>query len=299
MKLTPLQLTALGQDLRLRVRGQTEALTWLLDALTRQELETVPPPGPRGCFVFAGPTGVGKTETARVLAEHLFSPEALLRIDCSEYKTLDSLTALLGDTAGNRGRLGRAYDRHPEGLWLFDEIEKAHPELVQLFLQMVEPGRLTLTCGETLDLRGHYLILTTNLGSAEILGREHLTFTSLERHVLRCLERFLSPELQGRFNRYARPLVFAPLRREAQAEILVQRLDALVRWHLERGRRVEIDPEVFQFLLYRGFSPRLGARPLLAFIEEQVGNAVADDLMNGGKGNGTLVVEGDRLRLRP
>jgi ATP-dependent Clp protease ATP-binding subunit ClpB len=287
----------LEATLQRRIRGQAEALARVIEAIRRRELNTVPQHGPRGCYIFAGPTGVGKTETAKTIAAVLFGADGFLRIDCSEYKTLDSLAALLGDPAGNRGRLGRAHDRSREGVWLWDEIEKGHPELVQLFLQMADAGRLTLACGDTLDLSGLYLILTTNLGSAEIIGREHLTFTSLERHVVRCIEQFLSPELVGRFTRYAKPIVFRPLDRAVQAEITEQRQNDLILWQQGQARQIEVHPDVLLFLIYRGFSARLGARPLLGFIEEQIGNAIAESLIAGGTGSGTLVVVEDRLKL--
>ncbi|HOB98274.1 MAG TPA: AAA family ATPase [Verrucomicrobiota bacterium] len=297
MNTTKQKLSELEAALERRIKGQPEALTSLTQAFRRRELNTVPHYGLRGCYIYAGPTGVGKTESVKTIAEVLFGPDAFLRIDCSEYKTIESFTALLGDPSGNRGRLGRAYDRNREGIWLWDEIEKAHPELVQLFLQMADAGRLTLACGETLDLSGLYLVLTTNLGSAEIIGREHLTFTSLERHVVRCIEQFLSPELVGRFTRYAKPIVFRPLGRAVQAEITEQGLNDLIRWHQQQGRQIKVHPDVLPFFIYRGFSARLGARGLLGFIEKQIGNAVAENLMAGGTGSGTLVAAEDRLKL--
>jgi ATP-dependent Clp protease ATP-binding subunit ClpA len=164
-------LSALEQALHQRIYGQQEVLSRLFRAIKRRELKTVPQRGPRGAFFFAGPTGVGKTEAAKTVAEVLFGAACFLRIDCSEYKTLASAEGLLGNRAGDRGRLGQAHDQAPSGVWLWDEIEKAHPELVQLFLQMADEGRVTLACGETLDLRNIYLIVTSNLGSAEIIGR--------------------------------------------------------------------------------------------------------------------------------
>jgi ATP-dependent Clp protease ATP-binding subunit ClpA len=290
------KLSVLEQALRHRIRGQDEVLSRLFRAIKRRELKTVPQRGPRGAFFFAGPTGVGKTETAKVVTEVLFGADSFLRIDCSEFKTLASMEGLLGNRAGDRGRLGQAYDHTPNGVWLWDEIEKAHPELVQLFLQMADEARVTLACGETLDLRNLYIIVTSNLGSAEIIGREYLTFTSLERHVVNAIEQFLRPELLGRFGK---PFVFRPLGREVQTQITGQRLDDLLAWELEQGWQLKVHPEVLPFLIHRGFSPRLGARPLLGFIEEMVGDAVAESLWNGGAGAGQLIVNGERLEVAP
>lgn len=296
MKTNIEKLLRLNQKFGHRIHGQAEALARLWQAVARRVLDAAPQHGPPGCYLFAGPTGVGKTLTALTLAEGLFGDRKLLRIDCSEYKTLDSLKSLLGDLAEDRGRLGRAYDESPEGVWLWDEIEKGHPELVQLFLQMGDAARLTLTCGETLDLSRIYLVVTTNLGSAEIIDREHLTFTSLEKHVVGCIEQYFRPELRARFGD---PFVFRPLSRDTQAGIAEQRLNEVMQWHAEKGRRIVLHPEVLLFLIHRGFSRRLGARPLVAFIEASIGNAVAENILAGGDGSGLLVVDGGKLKLIP
>lgn len=288
------RLAALSVELSRRIRGQDEVLDRLVEEIVRRELNTVPQTGCRGALFFAGPTGVGKTETARLLAAQLFGPAAFVRFDCSEFKTPEVVAALLGSRQGDPVRFAQAYAQAPRGLWLFDEIEKSDPAFVQLFLQMTDAGRLTLADGRTLDLAGLYLVLTSNLGSAEILGRKHLPFASLEKHVLHCIQRHLRPELLGRFKR---PFVFRPLTREVQAEITEQRLSDLVTWERQQGRQLTYDPAVVPFLLQRGFSPRLGARPLLDKIHELVGNAIAEDLLEGGRGHGRLVIEGTQLRL--
>jgi ATP-dependent Clp protease ATP-binding subunit ClpA len=287
----------LHPHLTARIRGQPEVLTRLAAAVLRSELAAVPRRGSRGCFFFAGPTGVGKTATALALADFAFGPHRLVRFDCSEFKTLDSVTSLLGDRGQDCGRFGQAYARVPKGIWLFDEIEKAHPEFVHLFLQMTDAGRLTLANGETLDLGELYLIVTSNLGSTEILGREHLPFTSLERHVVRSIQRHLRPELLGRFGA---PFVFRPLARAVQAEIAQFHLRALLDWQEQQhGRRIVADDAIVRFLLQVGFSPRLGARPLLDTLREQVGNAIVASLLAGGNGSGRLAVAGNGLQLLP
>ena len=294
MQVTRERLVALRSELPRRIRGQDEPLDRLMRAIERRELQAVPQLGPRSSFLFAGPTGVGKTESAEVIAEVLFDQRELLRIDCSEYQTLASFEGLLGNRSGYRGRLGTAYDRCPYGIWLWDEIEKAHPNLIHLFLQMSGAARLTLACGDSLDLRGFYLIVTSNLGSAEIIGRDHLTFTSLERHVVRCIEQYFRPELLGRFEY---PFVFRPLSRKAQAEITEQHFRQVLAYQQQLGRQVRFEPEVLSFLIHRGFSPRLGARRLLHFIHQSVGDAVAANLLAGGTGTGSLIVNGERLIL--
>jgi len=287
-------LGSLSHQLRLRVKGQPEVVSRLSAALIRRETGSVPQRGPRGKFFFAGPTGTGKTFTAQGVAEILFGHGHLVIFDCSEFKTIGSVASLLGDRNGDQGRFGAAYSKVPAGVYLFDEIEKGHLEFVDLFLQMAGDGRVTLANGQTIDLSGIYLFVTSNLGSAEILGRQHLPFASLERHVVRRVQQHLRPELLGRFGR---PFVFRALNRETQTEIALQKLEHLIEWQSERGRHITCDPEVVAFLMHRGFSNRLGARPLLDVIEEFVGNAMAENLLPGGPGSGRLVVCGDHLKL--
>lgn len=287
-------LQRLQNDLVAEIRGQPQVLSRLAAAVRRREHGTIPPRGCRDNLLFAGTTGVGKTETARVLTRFLFGEERLVRLDCSEFKTLESVMALLGDRQGDRGRFGQAHDRVAHGVWLFDEIEKAHPEFVELFLQMTDAGRITLANGETLDLADLYLVGTTNLGSAEILDRPHLPFTSLEKHVVRAIQRHLRPELLGRFGT---PFVFRPLGRAVQAEITELHFGRLLEWQTTQGRRITYVPEALELILQCGFSRKLGARPLLDTLDELVGNAIVENLDCGGNGSGQLVVAGDRLQL--
>jgi ATP-dependent Clp protease ATP-binding subunit ClpA len=294
-KPAPGELLQLYDQLSARVRGQPEVHKRLCEFLVRRELEAVPQRGPRGLFFFAGPTGVGKTETARCIADVLFGPGRLAFFDCSGIKTLEGVMSLIGNSNGDRGRFGAAHSQVPRGVWIFDEIEKGHSELAHLFLQLADTGQLMLASGEKLDLGGIYVLVTSNLGSAEILGRRHLPFATLERHVVRCVQRHLRPELLGRFGR---PYVFRPLGREIQTEIAGQHLLRVIRWQSEaKGRHITFDQTVVSLLVQRGFSDRLGARPLLEILDELVGNAVVEDLASGGGGNGRLVVSGDRLQL--
>lgn len=288
------RLAQLSATLTRRIRGQDDVIERLVEEIVRRELKVVPQAGCRGALFFAGPTGVGKTETAKLLATELFGESAFVRFDCSEFKTPETVAALLGDRQGDPGRLGEAHAQVPVGLWLFDEIEKSHREFIHLFLQMTDAGRLTLASGQPLDLSGLYLVLTSNLGSAEIIGRKHVPFTSLENRVVECIQRHLRPELLARFKR---PFVFRPLTREVQTQIAGQCLLDLIGWQREHGRNLTFDPAVIDFLVQRGFSPRLGARPLLDTIHELIGNAIANDLLEGGPGNGRLVLDGQQLRL--
>ncbi len=278
------------------VRGQHEVVTALSVSVQIRELNLVPQRGAKGAYIFAGPTGVGKTLLASTLASTLSEDPGFVRFDCSEFKTLESYDRLFGNRQGDVGLIGQRYRQVPRGVWLFDEIEKAHPEFVQLFLQGVDAARLSLANGEVLDLSGIYFVLTTNLGCAEIIGRKHLPFTSLEKHVIRSIERWMRPELRGRFSK---PLVFRPLTRETQCEIADMHLDAIVQHNAEQGRMISVDEGVGEFLIQRGYSPRLGARDLVRTIDELVGAAIRDSLLSGGNGTGKLMVQGDGLALVP
>jgi ATP-dependent Clp protease ATP-binding subunit ClpB len=295
---TPLRtanIRQLRELLAARILGQDQILDRLVSAILRIECGGVPPGGCARCFLLAGPTGVGKTETAQGIAELVFGPGRLARFDCAEFKTLDQVRDLTGEAGRTEGRFQQAFAKVSRGVWLFDEIEKAHPEFVHLFLAMTEANRVTVASGETLDLSGLYLVVTTNLGSAEILGREHLPFVSLERHVVRSIERHFRPELLRRFGQ---PYVFRPLDRDTQERIVALHLDRFLAWHASQGRTLMSDPEVVRFLALAGFSRRLGAGPLLAAIHQHVGDAVVADLMSGGTGSGRLAVDGESLVLR-
>lgn len=287
-------LIDLERDLSTIVRGQLEVVTALSEWVQCRELNVVPQRGAKGAYIFAGPTGVGKTLLAESLAKLLGDGNGFVRIDCSEFKTLESYDRLFGDRQGDIGLIGQRYRQVPKGVWLFDEIEKAHPEFVQVFLQGVDAARLTTATGDVLDLRGIYFILTTNLGCAEIIGRKHLPFTSLEKHVVRSIEQWMRPELRGRFSK---PLVFRPLSRETQREITAMHLDAIIKHNVVQGRTIGKNEEVVEFLVQRGCSPRLGARDLARNIEELVGAAIKKAAFSGHNGDGTLIVQGDALAM--
>ena len=280
-------LHRLLENFTTRIRGQPQVLSRLVDALLRRELNAVPQRGARGAFFFAGPPGVGKSETALTAAELVFGPGHLVRFDCSEIKTLEAFASLLGNRTGDRGRFGQAYAECPNGVWLFDEIEKSHPEFVHLFLQMTDAARITLTNGETLDLSRIYLFVTSNLGSAQIQGRLHLPFASLERHVTRCVRRRLLPE---NLNRFGPPYVFRPFSSEVKAEILAQKLEGFIAWQKAQGRHIEVAPSVLRFLQQRGFSDESGARSLVRLIDELAGNPIVQERLAGRDGSGRLEI---------
>lgn len=288
-------LKLLGSELRKRICGQSHATDRLTAAVLRRETRSVPPLARERCLIFAGPTGVGKTETAKALASLVFCEGAFQRFDCGEFRTVDRVASLLGNRTGDRGFLGDAFSATPRGVWLFDELEKANPEFLPLLMAMTDAGRLTLANGETLDLSQLYLIATTNQGSAEILGRRRLPFATLENHVIRSIHRHFRPELVARF---LPPFVFRPLDPETKVRIVSLHLGRFLEWHARQGCRIEAGPSVLQFLVQAGYSSRLGARPLVDAIHQYVGDALVSSRLAGHSGSGQLVVVGDRLHLR-
>ena len=211
-------------------------------------------------------TGVGKTEITLAFTEFLFGGDKLFRFDMSEYQTQESLGILLGARLGERGTLGMAYDKSPSGTLLFDEIEKAHPRVLDVFLQILDAARVTMASGDTLDFSRHYIVLTSNLGAAEILHLQHSTQATLERHVLTRAQQSLRPEM---FARITEKLVFNRLSYDHQLEIAALLLANELKFLLEKGHELAVDESVLPFLVRRGFHPKLGARPLRDAIEKQ------------------------------
>jgi ATP-dependent Clp protease ATP-binding subunit ClpA len=279
------------------ILGQAEVIDGIADAVALRELEMAPPRGCRAAFLFVGPTGVGKTETALAIAKALYGAGRLVRIDCSEFSQPESLKVVLGDGVSSKGRLASTYDRAPAAVWLFDEIEKGCSEFKDLLLQITDAGQLTVASGQVLDFSNIYVIATSNLGTREILEKEHLRFTSLEKHVVRSLEEWLRPELLARFET---PFVFRPLDWDVQKQIVRKRLDELVAWQFKRhGRQITYRNDTVEHLIAVGFSRRYGARHLIRIIDRLLGRAVLRELRTGRTGDGDIVPDGEGLRVIP
>ena len=178
------RLRNLTQTLNAEIRGQPHIIPRVVSVLQRGELGLCKAGRPRGSFLFLGPTGVGKTELTQVFTSALFGGEKLLRFDMSEFQTQESLGLLLGARAGESGFLGSAYSRTKTGTLLFDEVEKAHPRIMDVFLQILDAARVPIATGETLDLSGFYIVMTSSIGSAELMALQHSAKSTLERHVL-------------------------------------------------------------------------------------------------------------------
>ena len=280
-----------------QIRGQDYVISRVVPVLHRGELGLSTPGRPRGSFLFLGPTGVGKTELTLAFTRYLFGNEKLFRFDMSEYQTQESLGLLLGGKLGEIGLLGLAVAKSSTGTLLFDEIEKAHPRVLDVFLQILDAARVTMANGETLDLSGFYIVFTSNLGGADILNLQHSSFATMERHVLARAQQSLRPEL---FARITEKLVFDRLSYDVQLDIAKLHIDREFAFLRGKGFNVTADKSIISFIMQRGFHPRLGARPLRDAIEKHLRGAIADaTLAEVGTTLAEFVVCGNELLVRP
>jgi ATP-dependent Clp protease ATP-binding subunit ClpA len=257
------RLNQLEPDLREAIRGQDHIISTVVERIIIGESGLATPGRPKGSFFFVGPTGVGKTELARVLARRLYDSEPL-RLDMAEFAADDAIKNFIGDQSGSLGRFGNFLDQHHGGIFLVDEIEKAHRDVVNIFLSVLDAARVTCGTGRTFDLSGFYFIFSSNLGALDILRAKHLNFTQIEKHVLAQVANAFRPEFLGRIDA---KLVFRKLAYEVQVEIAQMNLDRELTFLAERGHTITFAEDVLTFLLQVGFDKYLGARPLNKAME--------------------------------
>jgi ATP-dependent Clp protease ATP-binding subunit ClpA len=280
-----------------RILGQNHVIPPVVSALHRGEFGLTTPNRPRGSFLFLGPTGVGKTELSLAFTDYVLGKEKLFRFDMSEYQTQESLGVLLGGRVGEVGLLGMARAKSATGTLLFDEIEKAHPRVLDLFLQILDAARVTMASGETLDLSGFYIVFTSNIAAAEILNLQHSSFATMERYVLAKAQQALRPELYARITE---KLVFKRLSYDVQMEIARLHIGRELSFLESKGFDLTVGHAVVSFLMQRGFHPRLGARPLRDTVERHLRDAVADALLaRVASRRLEFIVSGNDLVLRP
>ena len=282
------KLLKLGAHLHQRVVGQDEAVDAIADAVVRARAGIQDPERPIGSFIFLGPTGVGKTELARTLAAYLFNDEkALIRIDMSEYMEKHAVARLIGAPPGyvgyeEGGQLTEAVRRKPFSVVLFDEVEKAHPDVFNLLLQILDEGRLTDSQGRTVDFRNTVLIMTSNIGSAEILEFEGATtsehYQSMKSEVLELMKHHFRPEF---LNRVDETVVFHALEREQLVAIVDIQLERLRRRLAEKRIELELTDEAKRFIAEAGYDPVYGARPIKRMIQKSVETEIARKLLSG------------------
>ena len=300
------RLTKLEAELGIRVIGQRLAVTAVANAVRRARAGLQDPNRPTGSFIFLGPTGVGKTETARALAEFLFDDErAMVRLDMSEYMERHSVARMIGAPPGyvgfeEGGQLTEAVRRRPYSVLLFDEIEKAHPDVFNILLQILDDGRLTDSQGRVVDFRNTVIIMTSNLGSSYIVEAgpqaDEQSWGAVEQRVREELRRHFRPEF---LNRVDDVIVFRPLTREDLVHIVDLQLGGLDRLLEQRHLRLEVTPEAKQLLAEQGYDPVYGARPLKRVIQRELQNPIALEVLEGTYRDGdTIVVRRDEGHLR-
>ncbi len=299
------RLTHLEDHLHERVVNQSEAITAVSNAVRRSRAGLQDPDRPVGSFIFLGPTGVGKTETARALAEFLFDDEeAMVRIDMSEYMERHAVSRLIGAPPGyvgyeEGGQLTESVRRRPYTVVLFDEVEKAHPEVFNVLLQILDDGRLTDGQGRTVDFRNAVLIMTSNLGSSYILEHQGDDWAAVEDKVREALRQNFRPEF---LNRVDEILVFQPLGKQELEQVVGMQLERLAALARERQVELEVTPAARKTIAEAGFDPAFGARPIKRAIQHLVSDPLAMAFLEGRFHDGDVIEvdtgDGETLQFR-
>ncbi|MBL9219066.1 MAG: ATP-dependent Clp protease ATP-binding subunit [Opitutaceae bacterium] len=288
-------LAGMESHLRSRLLGQDHLLGRAAAMFQRGEMGLATSGRPRGSCLLIGPTGTGKTELVLLSGDYLFGPENRCRFDLSEYARPDAVARFLGVDRKDPGDLGRALRGRKCGILHFDELEKSHPTLWDIFLQLLDPGHVTLATGERVSVAPFYLSFTSNLGGAEAMRMEQSTFASVERTVLRRLTQTLRPELVERIEE---KWVFARLTPEVQREVCALRVaDELGRLRA-LGHDVQISRAALEFLVREGFDPHVGARRLRNTVERHLRDAVVRGLLAHGAACGEIEPDGPAPRLK-
>jgi ATP-dependent Clp protease ATP-binding subunit ClpB len=288
------KLVHMEERLRHRVVGQDDALGRVSNAVRRSRAGLSDTKRPIGSFIFLGPTGVGKTELARALAEFLFDDEKLMiRIDMSEYMEKHSVSRLIGAPPGyvgyeEGGQLTEQVRRHPYSVILFDEIEKANPDVFNVLLQILEDGRLTDGKGRTVDFRNTVLVMTSNVGSTAIFELSNKDPDRARKEAMGALRASFRPEF---INRIDEIVIFNPLGKEQLAKIVGLLLKSVEKLLAERQITLELTPVARELLLREGYDPAYGARPLRRTIQRLIQDPLAMQILNG------TVLPGDHVRV--
>jgi ATP-dependent Clp protease ATP-binding subunit ClpB len=294
------KLLQMETQLHTRVVGQDEALTAVADAVRRARAGLKDPGRPIGSFLFLGPTGVGKTELTKALAEFLFDDEsAITRMDMSEYMEKHSVSRMIGAPPGyvgydEGGALTESVRRRPYQVVLFDEVEKAHPDVFNVLLQVLDDGRLTDGQGRTVDFRNTLIIMTSNLGSEflsvsageETPEGEHADVDSVRPLVMEAVRRHFRPEF---LNRIDEIILFKRLSRANMDQIVTIQLQRVEKLLADRRMTISLDPSALHWLGDKGYDPVYGARPLKRVIQKELIDPIAKKLLAGDIEDGAII----------
>ena len=306
------KLLHLEQELHLRVVGQDEAIAAVSDAVRRSRAGLQDPKRPIGSFIFLGTTGVGKTELAKALADYLFDDESLMtRIDMSEYQEKHSVSLLIAAPPGyvgydEGGQLTEAVRRKPYSVVLFDEIEKAHPDVFNILLQVLDDGRLTDNKGRTVNFKNTIIIMTSNLGSAYIQSQfekindenREVVIEETKKEVMSMLKKTIRPEF---LNRIDETIMFLPLNREEIEQIVMLQINGIKNMLAGNGITLEMTDEAVRFIASTGYDPEFGARPVKRAIQRYLLNDLSKKLLSQEVDRSKpIIVEtaGDGLKFR-
>ena len=294
----------LDEELHRRVIGQDEGVTKVTEAIIRSKAGIKDPSKPIGSFLFLGPTGVGKTELAKALAESLFDDESnMVRIDMSEYMEKYSVSRLIGAPPGyvgydEGGQLTEAVRRKPYSVVLFDEVEKAHPDVFNVLLQVLDDGRITDSQGRTVDFKNTILIMTSNIGSSYLLDgidEKGNIMPESEKMVMNELRAHFRPEF---LNRLDETIMFKPLTKKDVGQIIDLLVKDVNKRLVEREVSIELTDVAKDFVVEGGYEPMYGARPLKRYLQKHVETLAARLILEGNVGRGSVIVidvEDDQL----
>jgi len=306
------KLVRMEEDLRGRVVGQGEAISKVSDSVKRSRVGIADPERPIGSFVFLGPTGVGKTELTKALAEFMFNDEkALIRVDMSEFMEKHSVSKMIGSPPGyvgheEGGSLTETIRHRPYSVVLFDEIEKAHPEVFNILLQVLDNGRLTDAKGRVVNFKNSIIILTSNIGSDHINKMESIGFSDSDTKqnyvetkdkVMESLKDHFRPEF---LNRLDEIVMFDILTPEAIKEIVKIQIDIVKKRLFEKEIKLNVTPEVISYLSEKGYDPHYGARPLKRLIQNKILTPAASFMLSNkvlSGGSISVSMKGDEIEI--
>ncbi len=300
------KLLNLENELHERVIGQDEAVTAVADSIQRSRAGLADPDRPMASFIFLGPTGVGKTELGKALASYLFdTEEAIVRIDMSEYMEKHSVSRLVGAPPGyvgydEGGQLTEAIRRRPFSVILFDEIEKAHPDVFNILLQVLDDGRITDSQGRTVDFTNSIIIMTSNIGSQFILdiAGDDTKYDEMNARVTDALRDSFRPEF---LNRIDEIIIFHALQKSQLRNIVKIQIKRLEKRLADRKMALKLSDEALDFLADVGYDPTYGARPLKRAIQREVETQIAKSILRGEFSDGDTIfvdVENERLAFK-